>query len=66
MPESITTSKAAEASGHDVQWIRRLARAGKIGAKRKGRDKFQAYLATMTELGNRRHDPRGIPNLVND
>ena len=72
MPEWITSSEAAEVSGYDVQWIRRLARAGKIGAERKGRDwwidrdKFQAYLAAMTELGSKRHDPRGLPDVTND
>lgn len=72
MPEWITSSEAAQVSGYDVQWIRRLARAGRIGAERKGRDwwidrdKFQAYLAAMTELGNKRHDPRGIPDVLSD
>ncbi len=72
MPEWITSSEAAEVSGYDVQWICRLTRAGKIGAERKSRDwwidrdKFHACLAAMTELGNKRHDPRGIPDVTND
>ena len=72
MPEWITSSEAAEASGYDVQWIRQLARAGKIGAERKGRDwwidrdKLMQYVNAMNELGNRRFDPRGLPELTKE
>ena len=34
----MTTQEAAEYSGYDVQYVRRLARKGKIGAVKKGRD----------------------------
>ena len=65
MPDWITTADAASASGYDVQYIRILARAGKIGAKKKGRDwwidrdRLQAYLAVVEALGTKKFDPRG-------
>jgi excisionase family DNA binding protein len=51
----MTTQEAAEYSGYDVQYVRRLARQGKIGAVKKGRDwwidveVFTAYLNTMLD-----------------
>ncbi len=65
LPEWITTVEAAEASGYDVQYVRELARAGKIGASKKGRDwwidrdKLKEYLETMDALGSKKFDPRG-------
>jgi hypothetical protein len=38
MPDWMTSHEATAASGYDLQHIRRLAREGKIGAERKGRD----------------------------
>lgn len=63
MPEWITTEEAAEISGYDIQHVRWLAREGRIGATKKGRDwwvdreVFRAYLEAMNALGNKRHDP---------
>ena len=34
----MTTQEAAEHSGYDIKHVRRLARQGKIGAVKKGRD----------------------------
>jgi excisionase family DNA binding protein len=34
----MTTQEAAEYSGYDIEHVRRLARQGKIGAVKKGRD----------------------------
>jgi excisionase family DNA binding protein len=34
----MTTQEAAEHSGYDIEHVRRLARQGKIGAVKKGRD----------------------------
>jgi excisionase family DNA binding protein len=65
MPDWITTADAANLSGYDVQYIRFLARTGKIGAEKKGRDwwidrdKLRAYLATVEALGTKKFDPRG-------
>ena len=65
MPEWITTEEAAVLSGYDVQYIRELARAGKIGAAKKGRDwwidrdKLKEYLQAMDALGPKKFDPRG-------
>lgn len=65
MPDWITTTDAAELSGYDVQYVRELARAGKIGAEKKGRDwwidrdKFRLYLVAVEELGTKKFDPRG-------
>lgn len=65
MPEWITSEEAAELSSYGVQYVRKLARAGRIGAVKKGRDwwidpdKFKAYLDTMNALGPAKFDPRG-------
>ncbi len=65
MPEWITTVEAAQVSGYDVQYVRELARAGRIGAGKKGRDwwidrdKLKEYLDAMEALGPKKFDPRG-------
>jgi excisionase family DNA binding protein len=38
LPPWMTTQEAAEYSGYDIEHVRRLARQGKIGAVKKGRD----------------------------
>ncbi len=69
LPEWITVDEAADQSGYNPQHIRRLARAGKIGAEKKGRDwwidrdQFRAYLAAMGALGPTKYDPRGLPQI---
>ena len=51
----MTTEEAAQLSGYDIQYVRRLARRGKIGAVKKGRDwwidveVFSACLNTMLD-----------------
>ena len=56
----------AEYSGYDVQYVRRLARQGKIGAVKKGRDwwiaveKFTAYLSMMLESEDGRAGPKPV------
>jgi excisionase family DNA binding protein len=66
LPEWITVDDAATQSGYNPQHIRRLARAGMIGAEKKGRDwwidrdKLRAYLETVQALGNSRFGPGGI------
>lgn len=70
MPDWMTSQEAADASGYALTHIRHLAREGKIGAQRKGRDwwidrdKLMQYVNAMNDLGNRRHDPRGLPELT--
>lgn len=72
MPDWMTSEEAAEASGYALTHIRHLAREGKIGAQRKGRDwwidrdKLMQYVDAMNELGNRRHDPRGVPDVAKE
>ncbi len=67
LPEWITTEEAADVSGYHPEYIRRLAKAGKIGAEKKGRDwwidrdKLRAYLEAVEELGSKKFDPRGLP-----
>ena len=64
LPPWMTTQEAAEYSGYDVQYVRRLARQSKIGAVKKGRDwwidveKFTAYLRTMIESKDGRAGPK--------
>jgi excisionase family DNA binding protein len=70
MPEWITTQEAAEVSGFHPEYIRELARAGKIGASKKGRDWWidrdvlKAYLDAMDTLGTKKFDPRGLPETT--
>lgn len=65
MPDWITSTEAAEVSGYHLEHVRLLARQGRIGAVKKGRDwwidrdKFRAYLAAVEELGTKKFDPRG-------
>lgn len=60
----MTTQEAAEYSGYDVEHVRRLARQGKIGAVKKGRDwwidveQFTAYLNMMLESEDGRAGPK--------
>jgi excisionase family DNA binding protein len=64
LPPWMTTQEAAEYSGYDIQYVRRLARQGKIGAVKKGRDwwidveKFTVYLSTMIESEDGRAGPK--------
>jgi len=65
MPEWITTEEAADLSGYHPEYVRRLARQGQIGAKKKGRDwwidrdKLREYLDAVESLGPKKFDPRG-------
>jgi excisionase family DNA binding protein len=67
LPDWITTQEAAELPGYDLEHVRRLARQGKIGAVKKGRDwwidveKFPAYLNTMLESDEGRAGLEGEP-----
>lgn len=69
LPEWITTEEAAAVSGFHPEYIRRLAKAGKIGAEKKGRDwwidrdKLRSYLAAVEALGPKKYDPRGLPQI---
>jgi len=60
----ITTREAAEISGYDPEYVRRLARKGKIGAVKKGRDwwvdkaKLLAYLEACRAKQDGRFGPR--------
>ena len=60
----MTTQEAAEHSGYDIEHVRRLARQGKIGAVKKGRDwwidveQFTAYLNMMLDSGDGRAGPK--------
>jgi excisionase family DNA binding protein len=64
LPEWITTQEAVQLSGYDIQYIRWLAREGKIGAEKKGRDwwidrdQFRAYLEAMLASDDGRAGPR--------
>lgn len=66
LPEWITTKEAAEISGYHPEYIRRLAKAGKIGAEKKGRDwwidrdKLREYLALVEALGSKKFSPHGL------
>jgi excisionase family DNA binding protein len=60
----MTTEEAAQLSGYDIQYVRRLARRGKIGAVKKGRDwwidveVFTTYLNTMLGSEDGRAGPK--------
>ena len=63
----MTTEEAAKYSGYDVEHVRRLARQGKIGAVKRGRDwwieveVFMAYLESMIDSEDKRAGPKGEP-----
>ncbi len=60
----ITTEDAVHISGYHPEYVRRLARQGKIGAVRKGRDwwidrdALQEYLYDKDKLGNQKFSPK--------
>ncbi len=64
----LTTQEAATLSGYDIQHVRRLAREGKIGAVKRGRDwwidyeMFMAYLESMEADEDKRSGPKGKPD----
>lgn len=68
LPAWMTTQEAAEYSGYDVEHVRRLARQGRIGAVKKGRDwwidyeMFMAYLESMEANEDKRSGPKGKPD----
>ena len=65
LPDRITTQEAAKLSGFHPEYVRRLARQGKIAAEKKGRDWWidrdvlHSYLQTVEDLGPQKYDPRG-------
>lgn len=67
LPEWITTQEAAEQSGYAIEYLQRLARNGKIGAEKKGRDwwidrdVFRNYIETMLSSEDGRAGPRTPP-----
>jgi len=62
----ITTSDAVDETGYGAEYLRQLARAGKLDAQQLAgrwlfnRDALLAYKARMDALGRRKHDPHGI------
>ncbi|HFD39695.1 MAG TPA: DNA-binding protein [Anaerolineae bacterium] len=62
-PHWITTEEAVQISGYHPEYVRRLARQGKIGAVRKGRDwwidrnALQEYLKDKESLTTRKSGP---------
>jgi excisionase family DNA binding protein len=64
----MTTQEAATFSGYDIQHVRRLAREGKIGAIKRGRDwwidteMFLAFLEGVFDSDDGREGPRGEPD----
>lgn len=62
----ITTSEAVDITGYGAEYLRQLARAGKIEAQKfAGRwifyaPKLKAYKRRMDALGRKKHDPFGI------
>jgi excisionase family DNA binding protein len=63
LPDYITTEEAAEISGLHVNYIRKLARAGKIRADKKGvwliyREDLLRYIDEMKALGTDKHNWR--------
>lgn len=69
LPEWIDIRQASEASGYNPDYLRRVMRQGKIAAQKRGtmwwidRESLQAYVALMESLGEKRFDPRGLPQI---
>lgn len=63
MPDWITTSEAAQVSGYNIDYLRRLMRQGKITGEKKGLmwwidlESLRAYVEEVEALGNRKFDP---------
>ena len=61
--EWLNTSEGAELTGFSVDYVRRLARAGRIEARKVGRDwlieraSLLAFKAQMDRLGAQKHSP---------
>jgi excisionase family DNA binding protein len=66
----ITTSEAADLIGFSAEYMRRLARKGKVKARKfLGRWVFREadlreYKQTMDALGRRKHDPHGVDHAL--
>lgn len=66
MPDWITTSEAAQVSGYHPEYIRKLARQGRIGAEKKGRDwwidrdRLREYVDLASQLGAQKHAGMGL------
>ena len=64
----MTTQEAAIFSGYDIKHVRRLAREGKIGAVKRGRDwwidtgTFLAFLEGVFDSDDGREGPKGEPD----
>ena len=64
IPHWITTKEAVQISGYHPEYVRRLARQGKIDAVRKGRDwwidrdALQEYLKAKDNLGTQKFSPK--------
>jgi len=60
MPDWITTAEAAEISGRDADYIRKLIRAGKVKARKWSREwqvsrkSILAYVKSVEDLGQKR------------
>lgn len=59
MPEWLTVTEASELTGYHPETLRKLAKAGKIGAEKKGRDWWIDRDKLLEFYRNRR--PRGRP-----
>jgi excisionase family DNA binding protein len=59
----ITTIEAARVTGYHIKYIRQMIRAGRIEARKVGRDwlvnlaGLLAYKAEMERLGTQKHNP---------
>ena len=64
MADWITTDEAAELSGYNVEYVRRLIRDGKIAAEKKGgqfwiqRQVLLEYIEAAKESVDKRHGPK--------
>ena len=66
----IDTTRAAALAGYDEEYLRQMARAGKLETRKVGRawlfsrEGLLQHKAKMDALGNKRHDPRRNPQLA--
>ena len=72
MPDWITTEEAAGLSGYSLQYVQRLARQGRIGAVKKGRDwwvdrdRFVGHPEAMMARDDKRAGPRQSQTAHNE
>ena len=67
----ITTTEAVELTGYHIEYVRELARSGRVEARKVGarawlvnKADLLRYKAEIDALGDKKHDPRRNPRWI--